>query len=61
MNYLIDINTGCGLYSRQAFIGPYGMGTAVNNYYISSASLNVIAHFKGSPKTFLIMGGTETS
>lgn len=59
MDYLGDLNTGRGLYSRQAFVGPHGMGAASYNRYISPASLSISTHFRGFPRTFLIAGGAE--
>jgi acetyl esterase/lipase len=58
-DYLANPNTMRGLWSRQAFVGPHGMGAAGINRYISPASLSVTANFKGFPRTFLIAGGAE--
>jgi acetyl esterase/lipase len=47
------------LWSRQAFVGPHGLGAAGINRYISPASLSVTASFTGFPRTFIIAGGAE--
>ncbi|KAF9263256.1 alpha/beta-hydrolase, partial [Marasmius fiardii PR-910] len=48
-------------YSKEAFIGPHGMGAADINPYISPGSLHpsMSISFKGFPKTFICAGGTE--
>lgn len=61
MDYLGPSNTKQARWSRQAFVGPHGMGAADNNRYISPASKSggVNASFKGFPRTFLNAGGAE--
>jgi len=48
-------------YSRMAFLGPFGLGFAMLNRYISPASLHpsVQAHFRGFPRTFIAVGAVE--
>ena len=46
-------------YSRRAFVGPHGLEAASTNRYISPASLDVEADFKGFPRTFIVAGGAE--
>jgi acetyl esterase/lipase len=58
-DYLIDPNSMCGLWSKQAFVGPHGLGAACFNRYISPASLRIAASFTDFPKTFLVTGGAE--
>ena len=57
------INTveGSVNYSKDAFLGPLGMGAAVHNRYISPASLHpsMNINFEGFPKTFIVAGGAE--
>ncbi|OJA14431.1 hypothetical protein AZE42_06421 [Rhizopogon vesiculosus] len=49
------------LYSKVAFLGPFGLGFAMLNRYISPAALHpsVQAHFKGFPRTFIAAGTAE--
>jgi len=58
MDYLGELETDRLLWSKQAFLGPHGM-VAATNRYISPASLELTAHFKGFPKTFIVNGGAE--
>jgi acetyl esterase/lipase len=57
------INTveGSVNYSKDAFLGPFGMGAASHNRYISPASLHpsMSISFEGFPKTFIVAGGAE--
>lgn len=48
-------------YRILAYVGPFGVGIASCNRYISPASLNplVQARFTGFPRTFIIAGGME--
>ena len=48
-------------YSRAAYLGPFGLGFALLNRYVSPASLHpsVQAHFRGFPRTFIAVGGVE--
>ncbi|KAL4063638.1 Alpha/Beta hydrolase protein [Scleroderma yunnanense] len=48
-------------YAKRAYLGPYGMGMAAFNRYISPASLNpqVNVRFTGFPRTFIKAGGAE--
>jgi len=48
-------------YVKDAFLGPFGMGAASHNRYISPASLHpsMSIDFKGFPKTFIVAGGAE--
>lgn len=48
-------------YSALAYLGPFGLGMAFYNRYISPASMSpfVQARFKGFPRTFIIAGGAE--
>ncbi|KAL4063639.1 Alpha/Beta hydrolase protein [Scleroderma yunnanense] len=48
-------------YAKRAFLGPYGLGMAVSNRYISPASLSPLANarFIGFPRTFIKAGGAE--
>ncbi|KAI5990150.1 Alpha/Beta hydrolase protein, partial [Pisolithus albus] len=48
-------------YRILAYVGPFGIGIASRNRYISPASLNplVQARFTGFPRTFIIAGGME--
>ncbi|KAF7974853.1 hypothetical protein HWV62_11091 [Athelia sp. TMB] len=62
MDYLGSLNSMRGIWSRHAYVGPHGMGAAMNNVYISPASLApgaAAASFKGFPKTFINVGGAE--
>lgn len=61
MDYLGSLDSKRGRWSREAFVGPHGMGAADNNRYISPASKSgsVNANFKGFPRTFLVAGGAE--
>ena len=58
-----DITDKVGLtyYSKRAFLGPYGLGMAATNRYISPASLDPLANtrFTGFPRTFIQAGGAE--
>jgi len=58
-DYLIDPNSMCGLWSRQAFVGPHGLGAACFNRYISPASLRITASFTAFPRSFIVTGGAE--
>ncbi|KAF9245397.1 alpha beta-hydrolase [Melanogaster broomeanus] len=48
-------------YSKRAFLGPFGLGFAERNVYVSPASLNacITAHFGGFPRTLVCSGGAE--
>ncbi|KAG6849987.1 hypothetical protein H0H93_002777 [Arthromyces matolae] len=48
-------------YARNSFLGPFGLGAAVRNPYISPASLDpsLSIDFKGFPRTFIVAGGAE--
>lgn len=48
-------------YSKEAFIGPHGVGGAETNRYISPSSLNddLRIDFKGFPRTLIVAGGAE--
>jgi len=48
-------------YSKAAFLGPFGLGFAMLNRYVSPASLHpsVQAHFRGFPRTFIAVGAVE--
>ncbi|KAG2345596.1 alpha/beta-hydrolase [Suillus weaverae] len=61
MDFLGNLNTRSMLYSKQAFLGPYGFGFATLNRYISPASLHpsVHAHFQGFPRTFIAVGTAD--
>lgn len=62
MDYLGNMNSMRGMWSRAAYVGPHGMGAALNNVYISPASLApgvAAARFTGFPKTFINVGGAE--
>ena len=52
---------GVAYYAKRAFLGPYGLGMAATNRYISPASLHPLAHasFIGFPRTFIQAGGAE--
>ncbi|KAJ8587175.1 alpha/beta-hydrolase [Rhizopogon salebrosus TDB-379] len=54
------LNSEQVLYSKRAFLGPFGLGFALNRY-ISPASLHpsVQAHFQGFPRTFIAAGSVE--
>ncbi|KAF8844668.1 alpha beta-hydrolase [Paxillus ammoniavirescens] len=61
-DFLRDHDNGRSLYSKHAFLGPYGLGFASYHRYISPASLHPCdtqAHFKGFPRTFIAMGTAE--
>jgi acetyl esterase/lipase len=49
-------------YSKVAFLGPFGLDSALLNCYISPASLHpsVQARFQGFPRTFIAAGAVET-
>lgn len=55
---LLDSNLSC---FSTPFLGPFGMGFAMLNRYISPASLHpsVQAHFRGFPRTFIVVGTAE--
>lgn len=57
----IDCSRGGINFSKASFLGPLGRGAAVQNPYISPASLNagLVIDFKGFPRTFLVAGGAE--
>ncbi|KAG1737664.1 Alpha/Beta hydrolase protein [Suillus lakei] len=61
MDFLGDLNTRSMLYSKRAFLGPYGFGFAMLNRYISPASLHpsAHAHFQGFPRTFIAVGTAD--
>lgn len=62
MDYLGSLNSLRGLWSRVAYVGPHGLGAALDNVYISPASLApgaAMARFTGFPKTFINVGGSE--
>ena len=48
-------------YGVLAYVGPFGLGVALGNRYISPASLIpfVRARFRGFPCTFIVSGGAE--
>jgi len=48
-------------YSLSAYVGPFGLGMALSNRYISPASLHrsLEASFVGFPRTFIVAGGAE--
>ncbi|KAI6110205.1 Alpha/Beta hydrolase protein [Pisolithus croceorrhizus] len=48
-------------YHGLAYLGPFGLGMAYCNRYVSPASLSpfVQARFEGFPRTFIIAGGAE--
>ncbi|KIJ60141.1 hypothetical protein HYDPIDRAFT_177566 [Hydnomerulius pinastri MD-312] len=48
-------------YAKRAFLGPFGLGFAERNVYVSPASLNacVGARFEGFPRTLVCSGGAE--
>lgn len=61
-DYLEFHDSGRGLYSKHAFLGPFGLGFAIHNRYISPASLfasDAQAHFGGFPRTFIATGTAE--
>lgn len=61
-DYLGSQNSGRSLYCKRAFLGPFGLGFAFSNPYISPASLflpDAQAHFGGFPRTFLATGTAE--
>lgn len=61
-DYLEFHHSGRGLYSKLAFLGPFGLGFAFHNRYISPASLfpsDSEAHFGGFPRTFIATGTAE--
>ena len=49
------------LYNVLAYVGPFGLGMALHNRYISPASLYRAARalFTGFPRTFIASGGAE--
>ncbi|KIM86823.1 hypothetical protein PILCRDRAFT_317336, partial [Piloderma croceum F 1598] len=49
VDYLLDMNTARGLWSRQSFVGPHGLDAAASNRYISPASKSLTTSFKGFP------------
>ena len=51
----------CPSYSALAYVGPFGLGMALHNRYISPASLYRAARapFTGFPRTFIASGGAE--
>jgi acetyl esterase/lipase len=55
------LNSEHVFYSKVAFLGPFGLGFAALNRYISPASLHpsVQAHFRGFPRTFIVAGAVE--
>jgi acetyl esterase/lipase len=58
-DHFFDMNTMLGLWSRQSFVGPHGLDAATSNQYISPASKSLTTSFKGFPRTFISVGGTE--
>jgi acetyl esterase/lipase len=60
VDYLFDMNTMRGLWSRQSFVGPHGLDAAASNCYISPACKSITTSFKGFPRTFISAGGVET-
>ena len=48
-------------YGALAYVGPFGLGMALSNRYISPASLHRSLHvsFTGFPRTFIVSGGAE--
>ena len=61
-DYLGFHDSGRSLYSKHAFLGPFGLGFAFHNPYISPTSLfpsDTQAHFVGFPRTFLAIGTAE--
>ncbi|KAG6329918.1 hypothetical protein ID866_9172 [Astraeus odoratus] len=63
MDVIGEFYLGAGYppYSGCAYLGPFGMGMALHNPYISPASLSpcMQARFKGFPRTFIVAGGAE--
>lgn len=62
MDFLDDGGEGSFVsYCKQAFLGPYGLGMASCNRYISPACMHpsVQARFKGFPRTFITAGDAE--
>jgi acetyl esterase/lipase len=58
-DHFFDTNTMLGLWSRQSFVGPHKLDAATSNQYISPASKSLTTSFKGFPRTFISVGGTE--
>ncbi|KAI9572158.1 Alpha/Beta hydrolase protein [Boletus coccyginus] len=61
-DYLGFHDSGRSLYAKHAFLGPFGLGFAFHNPYISPASLfpsECQAHFGGFPRTFIVTGTAE--
>ncbi|KDQ53621.1 hypothetical protein JAAARDRAFT_136948 [Jaapia argillacea MUCL 33604] len=65
-DYILADKYGDLAYKRAAIVGPFGLGAAETNRYISPASLHPIANsntkgglFKGFPRTFINAGGAE--
>ena len=52
---------GAPSYPSLAYVGPFGLGMALTNRYISPASLHRSLHvsFMGFPRTFIVAGGAE--
>ncbi|KAL4063571.1 Alpha/Beta hydrolase protein [Scleroderma yunnanense] len=55
------VGRGYPSYSSLAYVGPFGLGMALHNRYISPASLSpaVQARFSGFPRTFIVVGSTD--
>ncbi|KAF8558041.1 alpha beta-hydrolase [Imleria badia] len=61
-DYLEFHDSGRSLYSKHAFLGPFGLGLASHNRYISPASLfpsDTQPRFGGFPRTFIVTGTAE--
>ncbi|KAH7888563.1 Alpha/Beta hydrolase protein [Phlebopus sp. FC_14] len=60
-DYLVYHDAGRSLYSKLAYLGPYGLGFASFNRFISPASLHPCARtsFVGFPRTFVAVGSAE--
>ncbi|KAL4062095.1 Alpha/Beta hydrolase protein [Scleroderma yunnanense] len=63
IDILADFFVGKGYpsYSVLAYVGPFGLGMALNNRYVSPASLSPVvkARFSGFPRTFIVNGGAD--
>ncbi|KAJ7593708.1 Alpha/Beta hydrolase protein [Mycena floridula] len=60
-DYIGNTTDGSIDYSKESFTGPYGLGAAQVNRYISPASLHpqMNISFKGFPRTFIVAGEAE--
>ncbi|KAG6331910.1 hypothetical protein ID866_7180 [Astraeus odoratus] len=63
MDVLGEFHSGTGYlyYGALAYLGPFGMGMASYNPYISPACLHLgmQVKFEGFPRTFIVAGGAE--